>query len=134
MAEFKRLADILSERDRPVEPPISALIAELPAPQQSTRERSLEERLYPALLAEKADRAVRTLLREIAAEVVGRELLLAPVEIDAIVRRLRERYRLDETVPATVSPFGDVAFVWGDGAIDASLGRRVAAAIDRATP
>ena len=130
MAEFKSFATIFRERARAAEPaPISPLIAEPPVPPPALAAR---ERLFPALLAERLDCAVQTLLREIAAEVVGRELLLAPVEIERIVARLRERYRLDDDCSVRASAGGDVAFAWSEGEIDASLGRRVAAAIDRA--
>jgi hypothetical protein len=133
MTEFKSFATLFRDREqarerevRAAEPPISALIAQAPQPS------GVEDRLFPALLAERLDRAVQILLREIAAEVVGRELLLAPVEIETIVRRLRERYRIDDEQPAEFSPDGDLAFAWDGGEIDASLGRRVGAAIDRA--
>jgi hypothetical protein len=124
-SEFKSLRDILRESREahiPQTPAISPLIPQTPAAPQAEY-----DRLAPARFAERLDRALERLLVEIAAEVVGRELLLAPVEIAAIVERLAERYGLS----------GDAAVYAGDGdvtigEVDASLGRRIRAAIDRA--
>ena len=130
--EFKSFGTILRElrelQEAPAVPAaISPLIAEVQAPQPSDPCR--RERLVAARLAERVEVAVRALLREIAAEVLGRELLLAPVELDAIVARLRERYLAHELAVET-TPDGDVLFTGAGGTIDASLGRRLEAALE----
>lgn len=127
--EFKSLATILRElrevREAPSPPAaISPLIAEIEAAEP-------EDRFFAARLAERLETAVARLLHEIAAEVLGRELLLAPVEIDAIVTRLRDRYLADDRV-IEATPDGDVVFSCAAGTIDASLGRRLEAAIEAA--
>ena len=119
-AEFKSFATLL----RP-QPAISPLIAE-PLPW------SASDRLAPAHAAERFEQSLQVLLREIACEVLGRELLLAPVEIARIVERIRRRYPLQADGEAHVTPGGDCTLICGDGTIDATLGRRLAAAIDRA--
>ena len=128
MAEFKSFASIL--RASGPESPISPLIAEV---ERHEPELWREERLFPALLEERLDRAVQVLLREIAAEVVARELLLGPADVAQIVRRLRERYCIDDATHARIDG-NDVAFAMDGGEIDASLGVRVASAIERASP
>jgi len=133
--EFKSLASILRElrelRDGAAIQPaaISPLIAAIDVPEPAAPR---DDRLFAARLAERLESAVRTLLREIAAEVLGRELLLAPIEIDAIVARLRERYALEE-IEVDASADGDVILTCAAGEIDASLGRRLRAAIEAAS-
>ena len=125
MAEFKSLAAILHEpREEP--PAISPFIAEIPPPPEP------DDPLVALRLDDRFDRALLRLLREIATEVVGRELLLGPVETQAIVERLRARYGIsDEIAVETSAQGGDMTIVCASGTIDASLGRRLAAAIDR---
>lgn len=123
MSDFKSFGEILFQA-----PPISPLIAEpappLPEPTVSG------DPLCATRLAERLDCALARLLEEIAAEVLGRELALAPVEIDTIVARLRKRYGvLDGTI---VTSHGDITLVCDAGEIDASLGRRLRAALGRA--
>ena len=130
-AEFRSLAEILrAERAVAPEPlpapPISPLISqEPPAPAR-------ELRLQAARREERWERALERLLEEIAAEVLGRELLLAPVDVDAIVRRLVARYGFEGDDVDVVARDGDVELVLGEDRIDASFWRRMRAAIDRA--
>jgi hypothetical protein len=122
-AEFKSLAEVLREARAaaasPPVPAISPLIAQPPAEEPA-------DRLFAARFAERLEVALQRLLEEIAAEVVGRELLLAPVDAAAIVERLLRRY--GGTTEAPEARDGDIRI----GDVDASLGRRVRAAIDRA--
>jgi len=129
-AEFKSFAELFRSRACAPEPPpaaqappISALISHAPPP----------ERLALARWEERLACALERLLAEIAAEVVGRELLLAPVEVHAIVERLVRRLHFDGEV-AVEERDGDLVIRAADGEtwIDASLGRRLHAAIDRA--
>ena len=120
MPEFVPLFDALRAA-RPAPPPaVSALIAQTPA-----------DPLENARRADALDLTVRELLREIAAEVVGRELLLAPCEIETIVARLCRRFGLDPSRARVAASEGDIALECEGGWIDASLGRRIEAALER---
>lgn len=91
-----------------------------------------EERLERARFEDRLESALEKLLTEIAAEVTARELLLAPADVHALVTRLLERHGFDERA-RVIEAAGDVTLVARDGHhIDASLGRRLRAAIDRA--
>lgn len=131
--EFKSLAEILREM-RATSPVISPLIAEpLPVaeePEAIVEDEDSDDRLPQARTLERFERALRRLLEEIAAEVLGRELLLAPSDIDAIVMRLRERFGFSDAM-VTCSD-ADVTVAWDGTEIDASLGRRLRSAIERA--
>ena len=101
-------------------------------------------RLFRAKLAESLDHFVGLLLREIAVEVLARELELAPSDIAAVVQFARERYACDEPLgirahpsevallegsarvvgDATLRP-GDVVLEVHGGTIDATLGMRL---------
>jgi flagellar biosynthesis/type III secretory pathway protein FliH len=100
-------------------------------------------RRFRAMLADALDRSLAELLREIAIDVVGRELLLAPADLEAIVRCARERcaeiplavrvhpaqqrlYYFD--VPVLPDPSlrsDDVQIELRSGSIDARLGVRI---------
>ncbi|HTU69655.1 MAG TPA: FliH/SctL family protein [Candidatus Baltobacteraceae bacterium] len=101
-------------------------------------------RRFRAMLDDALEHCVQELLREIAVDVVGRELQSAPADIDAIVRRARERcsqspplavrvhpsqaqlLRLD--VPVLADPrlrSEDVMIDVHAGSIDATLGVRI---------
>jgi hypothetical protein len=66
-------------------------------------------RFFQAALADAFDLQLAGLVRDIAAEVVGRELRLAPADIGEIARRLLAEYAAEEPLRLHVSP-GDVAF------------------------
>src|SRR5262249_54347716 len=123
------------ERAEQPDPPISPFIAaQTQEPQEDAAYDASTERTFGAMLAERLDAAVQHLLREIACEVLGRELLLAPVDVDAIVRRLRERYRVDDHVGARTGENGDLVLSWEGCEIDASLANRLELALDGASP
>jgi hypothetical protein len=129
--EFKSLRDILREARTPV---ISPLIAE-PMPVEQTceiitDESESEDRLSTVRALDHFDGALRRLLEEIAAEVLGRELLLAPVEIDRIASRLRERFGFHDGI--VVNAHGDIQIGVDGAQVDASLGRRLRSAVERA--
>lgn len=106
-------------------------------------------RRFRAGLADALDVAVDTLLRDIAADVLARELLLAPVEIARIVERARERFAPEEPLFVRVHPDeaqalagmpvatrsderlrrGDVVIELRSGTIEMTLGTRLAALI-----
>lgn len=103
-----------------------------------------ELRLFHARIAEAVEASVQTLLCDIAADVLARELQLAPVDIAAIVDRalhrciaeqpVRVRVHADYTarvacgVPVIADPQllpGDAVIELRGGTVDASLGVRL---------
>ena len=101
-------------------------------------------RLFHARIIEAVESAVETLAGDIAADVLGRELLLAPADVEAIVDRALQRYaaehplrvRVHESdaamacavplvVDARLRP-GDAVIELSNGTVDASLGMRLA--------
>jgi flagellar assembly protein FliH len=105
-----------------------------------------EVRLFYARVTEAVEAAVETLLEDIAADVIGRELLLGPVEIGAIVDRALQRFASEEPLRVRVHPEdrsrancgipvvadddlrpGDAIVELRSGSIDASFGARLAA-------
>ena len=101
--------------------------------------------LFRAALADALDAAVARMLRELAAEVLARELRLAPCDVAAIVARVRAqmpvlrvrvapadaRCALDLPVvaDATLEP-GDAILELDGGALDARLGVRLACVLE----
>jgi hypothetical protein len=145
------------------EPPTEAFADAVPASPDSASEggESVPEcpcrdalgavRRFRASLADALDAARDTLLHDVACDVLGRELRLAPADIAAIVTRALERYANDVPVRVRVHPSdvsfladctvnvaadsklrpGDVAIDVRAGTIDASLGARLACALAR---
>jgi hypothetical protein len=104
-----------------------------------------EARLFRARLADALDDALARLLREIAADVLARELRLAPCDVAEIARRALERapavrVRVASAdagdaygLPSVVDPelhAGDAVFELDGGALDARLGVRLATVLD----
>ena len=125
-------------------------IAEPAAPHEAESVELLREvRLFRARVAEAVDLAIATLLQDIAADVVGRELELAPVAIERIVDRALARYLAEEPLRIRVHPDdaaalreapiaveadprlrrGDAAVDLRNGTVDASLGVRLDEAV-----
>ena len=100
---------------------------------------------FRAALADAVDMVIGDLLRDIASDVVCRELLISPVDVRAVVARAKERYAFDEPVAIHVHPDdcavlvnsgtkivsdgrmrrGDVVLTVRCGTIDATLGARL---------
>lgn len=131
-AEFKSLFALLRESAAP--PLISPLIAEPLPPLEPVLEvddpQPADDRLDAARIAERFEAALQRLLDEIALEVVGRELLLAPVDVERIVSRLKARYGFQDGTATGAN--GDIRIDCDGNEIDASLGRRLRTAIERA--
>jgi hypothetical protein len=104
-----------------------------------------DARLFRARLADALDDAVARLVREIATDVLARELRLAPCEIAVLVRRVLERapvvrvrvapadLTLVPGVPVLADPdlsAGDAVLELGRGELDARLGVRLAAVLE----
>ncbi|MBC5816676.1 MAG: hypothetical protein GIW97_09055 [Candidatus Eremiobacteraeota bacterium] len=136
MPEFLSLAQILQPVERV---PEQATIADETSVVEDNRaavyiddEDYLREiRFFHAHLRERLDIAVETLLCEISREVLARELLLAPVEIAAIVSDALARYRQLDPLRVRVHPedaaalsgcdvpvFSDEALDRGDAFVD----------------
>lgn len=125
------------------DPPQDALACDVP--QLDIGAVAREARLFRARLADALDDALARLLREIAADVLARELRLAPCDVAEIARRALERapvVRLrvapaeaggDYGLPVVVDPAlhaGDAVFELDGGAFDARLGVRLASVLD----
>jgi flagellar biosynthesis/type III secretory pathway protein FliH len=141
---FRSLAELLRE---PHESPAFLETLDEPANETSRGDElaaAREVRFFQAHLSEALESAIEVLRNDIATEVVGRELQLAPAEIEDIVRRAVRRFAAEgplcirvhpddlEKVSCEVPSAGDCALRRGDavlevrtGTIDASLGVRL---------
>ena len=148
---FRSLASLLAPAADLCEPPAAAAVAEA-QPGGEVRE-AIDDavrdvRIFRAQLRETVDRAVETIVCDIAAEVLARELLLEPADIQAIVHSAMQRYASAEPVALRVSPSdarsvdcelpvvedaslrsGDAVLQLRDGTIDVSLGVRLDAVL-----
>ncbi len=119
--------------------------ADTPPPRSGVAEALREARLFRARLADAFAEAAQRLLRELACEVLARELRLAPCDLAALVQRVRERVpvvrvRVAATdlgavtgVPLVADPAlqaGDAIVELAGGALDARLGVRLAAVLE----
>ena len=104
-----------------------------------------EFKRFRAALADAVDMLLEDLLRDIASDVVCRELLLSPVDVQAIVAQAKKRYAFDEPAAIRAHPDdcdalqdcgvtlhadrklrrGDVVLAVQGGTIDATLGARL---------
>lgn len=109
-----------------------------------------ETRRFRAALADALEAAREDLLRDFAADVLARELILAPADVEGVARRALERIYEDERplqlrahpadagqlhaleVPIVTDATlrrGDVVLELRQGSIDLSLGARLAAVL-----
>lgn len=114
-------------------------------PADDDLELARDVRLFHARVIEAVEAAVETLVTDIAADVLGRELALAPVDIEAIVDRVLQRFADEEPLRVRVHAEdaasmkcaipvvtdmrlrpGDAVIELRDGSVDASLGVRLA--------
>lgn len=149
--EFVPLAILL----RPAPAPPVAPAAEpppQPAPPNAAAEPHSDQldaaltdaRLFRARLADAFEAAAARLARDLAADVLVRELRLAPCDLSALVRRVLERVPVVRVrvaaadrdgvrgVPVLVDPAlepGDAILELEGGALDARLGVRLAAVL-----
>jgi flagellar biosynthesis/type III secretory pathway protein FliH len=111
-----------------------------------------EIRRFHAALADALDFALEGLLRDVACDVLARELSLAPADVAAIAARALTRYANESPVRLRAHPEeighlaginvpvvadsglrrGDVAIDLQCGTIDAGLGARLLCALERA--
>ena len=101
---FRRLADLLRSSENPPPPLETRAVEPEDRFPPDDEEAARDVRLFRARIAEAVECAVGTLCRDIAAEVVGRELQLAPPEIGAIVRRALERYAAEGVTRVRAHP------------------------------
>lgn len=144
--DFQPLTELI-RAGRPAqqaEPPAHT-VAE-PCPCLNAEEEALRSvRLFRAAVAEGVDAALGDLLNDIAADVLARELQLAPADIARVVERALVRYFADDPLQVMVHPDdapavkcdvpvvkepllrrGDARLVLRCGSVDASLGVRLA--------
>jgi len=107
-------------------------------------------RLFRANVADALENAVEVLTVGIAADVVARELQIAPAEIDAIVRRTLEEYWGSEPLRVRLHPEdakdalcdlpivedasllrGDAVIELREGVLEATLGARLDSVLNR---
>jgi flagellar biosynthesis/type III secretory pathway protein FliH len=115
-----------------------------PAEEDAIADLASRARRFRAMLADALDRSLADLLRDIAAEIVGRELQCAPTELQRIVERALERAADELPLSVHVHPSqlallqlglplvadarlrrDDVRIELRSGTIDASLGVRL---------
>jgi hypothetical protein len=156
-AEFVSLADVLRGPAPPPAPATAVAASEEPAtaraevpPASGVAADELDAalrdaRLFRARLADAFDEAAARLLRELAADVLARELRLAPCDVAHVVRRIAAcapavRVRVAPGDAAGISGIdvvadadlcaGDAIVELAGGALDARLGVRLAAVIE----
>ena len=157
-AEFVSLADMLRPASGAAHP--AACVAGesehdgtvlAPAPEPPNEERGdvhaavRAARLFRARLADALDAASARLIRELASDVLARELKLAPCDVDALLRRILERAPVVRVrvapvdvarvraVPCVADPAlapGDALVELNGGALDARFGVRLAMVLD----
>lgn len=145
---FRSLAEtLLASRSIIVDEPAVSPPEELPQLEQAEANEELvrELRLFRARVMEGVEAAIATILDDAAAEVLGRELQIAPADIQRIVERAICRYLADEPLLVRVHPTevplitcelpvvaderlrkGDALVELRCGSVDASLGIRFA--------
>lgn len=148
--EFRSLADVLREQRNVTAPPPEAIEnpADVSEPAGEIAA-ARDVRLFHARVEEGIESAIATLRCDIAAEIVGRELQLAPASIDEIVRRAVRRFQAETPVRVRVHPEdvgllaqtaietvahrdlrrGDAVLEVGGGTIDVTLGVRLDAVL-----
>mgnify|MGYP001358458681 CR=1 FL=1 len=141
---FRSLADLLREPRGDAQPAVQLESCEDEGERDAQIAAARECRLFAARVAEALESAIEMLRNDIAAEVVGRELRLAPADLRAIVSRTLQRYALEAPVRVRVHPDdldslrtefstiadaklrrGDAVLEVRGGVIDASLGVRL---------
>ncbi len=145
------MADLLREEQFLAAPSTEAIEnAAVDAPDLSGEIAAARDvRLFHARVEEAIESAVATLRCDIAAEVIGRELQLAPASIAEIVRRALWRFHAESPVRVRVHPEdisalaedgiqtvadsglrrGDAVLELGAGTIDVTLGVRLDAVL-----
>lgn len=123
------------------------------APDEPAAGALVSVRRFHASLREALQTAFESLLLDLASEVLGRELLLEPADLQRIVERTLERYAGLEPLRVRVHPGdaaaleleipllcddtlmrGDAIVELRDGEIDASLGVRLEALLESISP
>lgn len=119
-----------------------------------SREASADVRRFRAAVRDAVDVAAREVLCDVAAEVLARELRLAPADIDAIVTRACARYASEAVVRVRIHPDevprleranvdvvpdpdlrrGDAMLDVISGTIDLSLGARLSEILESVAP
>ena len=150
--EFRRLADLLRDGELAPQPPGGEMGEEVAGESDAFEAETTaarDVRLFRARVEEAIESAVVALRCDIAAEIIGRELQLAPASIGEIVQRALRRFAGERPVRVRVHPEdagslgvhevetvadsrlrrGDAVLECGDGTIDISLGVRLDAVL-----
>ena len=127
-----------------------AAASELPSPLPDALDVARELTLLRLAAFEAFERAKRRLLESFAAEVLGRELALAPIDVDALAAEVLARFADLEPVALVLSPSdgrrvhapfpvriddalrpGDFCIDVRDGIIESTFAFRLAAVLER---
>jgi hypothetical protein len=154
---FVSLAHVLRPRTVCEEVPVASVVPAQPEPlppaPADLAELARDVRVFRARLADAFDLACDTLVRELAAAILGRELMLAPPDIAAIAARLLADHldaqplrlrvapsdlaalaRCADVLPPIASDAGlapgDAVLEFANGPLDARLGTRLAALLE----
>ena len=115
------------------------------APREELRAVLREARVFRARMLDAFDEATARLLRDLASEVLARELTVAPCDLATVIARVRERAPIVRVrvapsdavalggVPVAPDPSlaeGDAIVELAGGALDARLGVRLASVLD----
>jgi flagellar biosynthesis/type III secretory pathway protein FliH len=151
---FRSLASLLLDKPKAVSETESTVLQDahdVPTEPHADEYAMLREmRLFRARIIEATEEAVETMLLDIASEVLGRELELAPADIEAILDRALQRYFEEQPLCVRVHPAdcellgtelaliaddslqrGDAIVELRSGSIDARLGTRLASILWR---
>ena len=156
---FRSLADMLAECNLPGEPQMFCESESTPdaaepgdaAEAEAEAEAARDLRLFHARIAENVESAVEMLLADIAADVLARELQIAPAVIQSIVAHALQRFAQEKPLRVRLNPCdagrvccelpvvpdqglreGDAVIELRDGWVDISLGSRLANVLVRA--
>lgn len=103
--EFTSLAATLLASREPAQSEPSPEIVEQPLERSASEEEIAREvRLFHARMREMLEEAVQTMLCDIAADVLARELRIAPADIARIVDAALQRYASEEPLRVRVHP------------------------------
>lgn len=135
---------LTAEKPPAAESPVELETEEFVEPDGDVEDLVRDVRLFRARVIEATEAAVETLLEDIAADVLARELRLEPADIETIVNRALERFAAEEPLRVRVHAEdavrircgvpvvadarlrrGDAVIELRSGSLDVSLGVRL---------
>jgi flagellar assembly protein FliH len=148
---FRSLAAMLCDAGPSPEEEVTAVPAAETADPQAVVDACREARLFAARVREAVGEAVAVVLEDIAADVLARELQMAPVDLSAVVERAIDRCLCEEPIRVRIHPEetraircgipviadetlrrGDAMLELRSGTMDCTLGVRLSAVLQSA--